>query len=241
MKEEEKKQLQNFIDTNNMKSISDFVRKTILEKIKIEDLTKKDQNLQDVNIPDYIPKNKYVVFVNGAIVGVGDSPSEVSLIAVQKFPNLPFFIEFNGVKKDKKIEYCFMSFSDFQGWKYSRLYAYSYPILPLNISHKEGKALINASIDTASTLCLLKNNLIPKRNFEKNRTQDIYTAGGIITGEIYSTHIELLNTTFIVEFIFAPISDELPFQFLIGRNLLDELDAFFFGKKQIFLLRKAEA
>jgi len=107
MKEEEKKKLQNFIDSNNMKSISDYISKNILEKIKIEELTKKGQNVQDLKIPDNIPKNMYVVFVNGAIVGVGDSPSEVSLIAVQKFPNLPFFIEFNGVKNDKKIEYCF--------------------------------------------------------------------------------------------------------------------------------------
>lgn len=240
MKDEEKKQLQKFIDSSDIKSISEFVRKAIAEKIKIEELTKGIQNEQKIEIPEYIPKNKYVAFVNGAVVAVGDNPSEVSLVAAQKFPNFPFIIEFNGTKKEKKIEYCFMSFSEFQGWKYSCSQKQSYPVLPINIHHKEGKGFVNASIDTASSLCILKNNYISQKLFLKTREEGIFTAGGIINADIYSTKIDILNNLFDVEFIFAPICDELPFQFLIGRNLLDELDAFFFGKKQIFLLRKAE-
>ncbi len=34
---------------------------------------------------------------------------------------------------------------------------------------------------------------------------------------------------------------KIEYSFMSFSNLLDELDAFFFGKKQIFLLRKAEA
>ena len=240
MKDEEKKQLQKFIDSSNMKSISDFVRKTIAEKIKIEELARNIQDEQRIEVPDYIPKNKYVAFVNSAVVAVGDSPSEVSLIAAQKFPNFPFIIEFNGTKNKKKIEYCFMSFSEFQGWKYSLSQKQTYPVLPLNIHHKGGKTFLNSSIDTASSLCVLKSNFISQNVFSKNREEEIFTAGGIINTDIYSAKIDILNNMFAIEFIFAPIYDELPFQFLIGRNLLDELDAFFFGKKQIFLLRKAE-
>jgi hypothetical protein len=57
---------------------------------------------------------------------------------------------------------------------------------------------------------------------------------------IFKGYIEILDRSFLMEFLIAPISESLPFQFLLGRYILDELDAYFLGKKQIFLLKNAE-
>jgi len=52
--------------------------------------------------------------------------------------------------------------------------------------------------------------------------------------------VTLLDIDFDIEFLIAPLFNGLPFKFLIGRNLLDQLDAYFMGKKQILLLKVAE-
>ena len=120
MKEKEKKQLQKFIDSKEIKSISEFIRQLISEKIKIEEFAKKGQKFTEVEIPEYIPQNKYIAFVNGAIAAVGDSPSVVTHEALLKFPNFPVIIKYNGEGQVKPLEYCFMSLEDFHGWKYSQ-------------------------------------------------------------------------------------------------------------------------
>ena len=62
----------------------------------------------------------------------------------------------------------------------------------------------------------------------------------IVDMTVYTGIVSILDTTFEVEFIFSPIPNNLPFTFLIGRNLLDHLDAYFLGKKQVLLLKIAE-
>jgi len=84
---------------------------------------------------------------------------------------------------------------------------------------------LRALIDTAASLCLLKKDLIPEE---------------IIEMDIYSGTIVILDAVFDIEFVISPLSDYLPFQFLIGQKLMKKLDAYFFGKKQIVCLKKAE-
>ena len=81
-----------------------------------------------------------------------------------------------------------------------------------------------------------------KSHFVKDSkgTVEFSTAGGIIKKETFEADVNILDETFCVKFITTTIDDSLPFEFLIGRNLLDQLDAFFFGKKQMFLLRLAQ-
>ncbi|MGQ4874453.1 MAG: DUF5678 domain-containing protein [Promethearchaeia archaeon] len=92
----------------NNKDKSEIARKILSEKIKIEEFSQENKIDLDIKIPDFIPKNKYVDFVKGAIIAVGDNVSEVARIAAEKFPNDPLIIKFNGPKK-KPIEFCFMS------------------------------------------------------------------------------------------------------------------------------------
>ena len=236
MKEEEKRKLQDFVDTHNVKSVSDFIRKLIDEKLKLESDSRVPE---DVEIPEWVPKDKYVVFVNNAIVAVGDTPSEATSLAAKKGAQPPILIKFNGAER-KPPEFAFMSLVTFHSWNYSILQGEPYPLLQITIDRGDGEELLFATIDTAASLCVLKEGQIPMENFRETRVEQIYSTGGVLNSAIYEGTIKILGTAFDIEFMLAPIDDQMPFQFLIGRNVLKDLDAFFFGKKQMFWLRQAE-
>jgi len=239
MKEDEKKRLQATAEGLNAKSVSEFVRKILDEKMAIEEFAQTTSQPENLVIPSYVPEGKYVAFVNGAVVGVGDNPSDVAQIAVGKFPNLPLVIKFNGPRQ-KPMEYVYISLSNPQSWKYIQYEDASYPIVPISLQSEAGKTNLVASVDTAASICVLRADQMQDQQFAISRTEEISTAGGIIEADILLGHVCILDATFDAEFIRAPISSMLPFKFLIGRNLLDQLDAYFFGKKQILMLKWAE-
>ena len=90
----------------NEKSVSEIIRRLLAENVKIQEISEKRVMSENIEIPEYIPQNKYVGFVNGAIIAVGESPSEISRITAGKSPNSPLIIKFNGPTK-KRMEYCF--------------------------------------------------------------------------------------------------------------------------------------
>ena len=237
--DKDKKKIQNMAEMQNEKSTSDYIRKILSEQIKIQETALKQNEVDEIIIPDYIPKDKYVGFVMSAIIAVSDSPNEIAQIAVEKFPNFPLIIKYNGSKK-KQIEYCYVNLTELNCWKYAQIEDYSYPILPINFKTKLGEKRLSASLDTASTLCVLKNDIYPTENFELNREEQISTASGIIKAKIFKVNITLCEMEFQTEFILAPIPDTLPFSVLIGRNLLDMLDTYLFSKKQILCLKMTE-
>ena len=239
MKEEDKKKLQACVESLNVKSMSEFMRKLISERIKIEEFTNTNKDPSSLEIPEYIPKEKYVGFVNGALIAVADSPSEVSQIAVEKFPNLPLIIKFNG-PKIKPIEYCYASLIELQCWKYIQLEDNSYPVIPIIIQTDSSEKQLFASVDTAASLCVLKDDIFTSKDLRSSREEQISTAAGIITTKIYKAKVKITDVEFDIEFIIAPIANGLPFKMLIGRNLLDQLDAYFLGKKQILCIKIAE-
>ena len=117
MKDSEKKKMQEFIEKIEGKSVSDYVRNLINEEIKIDDLSTK-MDPEEIIIPDYIPENKYIVFVNNAIVAVEDTPSQATLAAVDKGYDPPYIIKYKGTNTESAQhhaqEYFFMSLSE--GW-----------------------------------------------------------------------------------------------------------------------------
>jgi len=240
MKEQEKKKLLKFIEAHDIKSYSEFIRQVLSEKIRIEEFAEEGELDTDPEVPEYIPKNKYVAFVNGAIASIGESPSEVAHNAMLKFPHFPIIIKYSGESDVKPLEYCFMSLSEFHGWKYSKFQTLTYPLLPISFKYESGENPLLACIDTAASLCLLKEGIIPLEQLSLSRKENIFTAGGLIQAEIYSGIVRILDVDFEIEFIISPINNQLPFEFLIGRNLFDQLDAYFLGKKRIFFLKKAD-
>jgi len=239
IKDDDKKKVQKLVKLKKEKSMSDFIRKLLAEHIKIQEILQKREKNNDIEMPDYIPKNKYVGFVNGAIIEVSNSPSEISQIAAEKFPNLPLIIKYNGPKK-KHVEYCFMALSELKCWNYVRIEDYSYPTLPISFQTSLGQQILSASIDTASSLCVLRTGTVPSDDLKISREEQVSTAAGIIDTKIFPCKIKIFDIEFKTEFIFAPIAEIFPFQLLIGRNLLDKLDAYLFGKRQIFCLKLAE-
>ena len=225
--EEDKEKLQGLVDISKLKSMSEAVRKLLSEKIKIEETSKDKKKNQEIEIPDYIPKNKYVGFVRGAIIGVADSVSEIAQIAAEKFPDGPLVIKYNGPRK-KPMEYMFMSLNGLKCWKYAEVENITYPIVPITFISNSDKKPLYGLIDTAASLCLIKQDLIDSSTLAPTREEQISTAAGGITSKIFKGKVELLGVEFEIEYILAPIDNSLPFTMLIGRNFLKELDAYFF-------------
>lgn len=239
IKEDDKVKLQELVDIKKLKSMSEVIRRLVSEKIKLEEVSRKGKKNTEIVIPGYIPKNKYVAFVKGAIIAVGDTVSDVAQVAAEKFPNGPLVIKFNGPKK-KPIEYCFLSLNDLNCWNYANVEDITYPIIPITLQiHSIEKPLL-ALIDTAASVCLLKEGLIDSSEVQINREEQLSTAAGIISRKFYKGQVKLLEVDFEIDFIIAPIDDSLPFNMLVGRNLLNKLDAYFFGKKKIVCLKIAE-
>jgi predicted aspartyl protease len=235
--EDDKEKLQDLVKINKIKSMSEAVRQMVAEKIKIDEVSRDLE--KKIHIPNYIPKNKYVGFIKGAIIGVGDTVSEVSNLAAEKFPNGPLVIKYNGPKK-KPMEYIFMSLNELNCWKYAEVDNIRYPIIPVEFISNSVRKPLYALIDTAASLCLIKKDIIDSTKLTISREESISTAAGEISSKIYKANIELMGIKFAIEFIISPINDSLPFNMLIGRNLLKKLDTYFFGKKEVVCIRLAE-
>lgn len=240
LSDNEKLKLKRVVEENEIKSMSEFVRKVINEQVMVAS-EKNFDSLKDFPIPDYIPKNKYVLFTSNKSIGaVGDTPSEVAQIAADNGIAPPFSIKYNGKDLPKVKEYIY-SLNVGKAWHYAEFLQHSYPIIELSFISGNIHKNLFASIDTAASICVLKEGILNTKEFNKIHSDvDISTAGGIIKKELYSANVHIVDQNFEIQFVTAPIDDSLPFNFLIGRNLLDQLDAFFFGLKQILLLKLSE-
>ena len=107
--EKKKKRIKELVKIGEYKTISEFVRSSINEKLTIKE--KSEFNFDINDIPNWIPDNKYIGFVNGAITSVADTPAQVSREIASKFPDLPCKIVKKG-KKNKVPEYIFSTFTD---------------------------------------------------------------------------------------------------------------------------------
>ena len=133
-----------------------------------------------------------------------------------------------------------MSLSELQCWNYAQIEDFSYPIVPIKFQTSLEEKTLSASIDTASSLCVLKTDIFSSESFAIGREEQVSTAAGMVDTKVFSSEITIIDVKFKIEFILVPIPEIFPFQFLIGRNLLDKLDAHFLGRKKIFCLKLAE-
>ena len=239
IKKDDKEKFQELVDIKKLKSMSEVIRRLVSEKIQIEEASRESKKGVEIVIPDYIPKNKYVAFVKGAIIAVGDTVSEVAQVAAEKFPDGPLVIKFNGPKK-KPLEYCFLSLNDLNCWNYANVENVTYPIIPITLKIPTIEKHLLALIDTAASVSILKEGLIDISKVKTNREEQLSTAAGIISKKFYKGKVKLLEVDFEIDFIITPIDDSLPFNMLVGRSLLNKLDTYFFGKRKIVCLKIAE-
>lgn len=102
-----KEYIKDLIKESEYKSVSDFVRKVIDEKIKVLESRK---YTDEIEVPDWIPDGKYYAIIKGSIVGVDDTVSSLAKEIVAKFP----FEQITVKRKNKefpKREYVYSTLS----------------------------------------------------------------------------------------------------------------------------------
>ncbi len=116
--DDEKKKIKEIVSKNEIKSISEFVRDAVSERIIIDAENNKLKS-EELKIPDYIPKNKYVLFNSDKIVAaVGDSPQHVASLAASKGIEPPFVVKYNGGLPKVPQEYLYNSLTTGKAWQY---------------------------------------------------------------------------------------------------------------------------
>jgi Arc/MetJ-type ribon-helix-helix transcriptional regulator/predicted aspartyl protease len=229
-----KEHIKEMIKDSEYKSISDFVRNVIDEKIKI--LESKKQ-IEEIEVPDWIPDGKYYAIVKGAIVAVGDSPSSIAQEIAFKFPFEKIIID----RKNKEIpelEYAYSShITDLNCWSYFKVHNISYPTFPITLIGNDHRENLMVIPDTAASLTLIKKEIIEKLDLSPIDIQELQTALGISKVPIYELNFEFLSQIIPSKVISAPISDIFPFQGMIGRNVLDLFNLYLFGREQVICIK----
>lgn len=86
-------EIEKITELKGFKSVSDFVRQTIDEKIniqkKIDEFKFKNPpfDREKIDIPNFIPDGKFLGISRNQIVVIGDSAREVAKILFEKFPD----------------------------------------------------------------------------------------------------------------------------------------------------------
>ncbi len=234
IEKKKKKEISEIVKKSELKSVSQFVRLSIDEKLIIEKTFNNKMN--DVEMPDWIPDGKFVAFVNNAIAAVGDSPQQVAHEAIQKFPDFSLIIKKKG--NDFKIpEYAFSAFPELKCWNYSKFQDQTFPLISAVVGQNDKFLTVLGLPDSAASISLLERSISQELGLKPLRLVPIQTAKGTVELNLVKATIKFQNFTFESEFLESDISEQFPFKLLIGRNLLDLLDLYLFGKKQIVCLK----
>jgi len=229
-----KEKIKEIVKSSAHKTISEFVRSSIEERLKIEEVTKK--KIEDIEIPEWIPDGKCIAFVNGAIASVGNTVSEVSRESAAKFPDSFVIIKRKG-EPIKTPEYLFSSFTELKCWNYSYIENRTYPLIILEIGTNDHFKTIRALPDSAASLSILKDTVVKQLDLSAVRTEEIISMAGSIQLNVVEINIKIEDLILNSEVLEGFIPDELPFDLLLGRNTLDLLDIYLLGKKQVICLK----
>ena len=110
------------------------------------------------SIPSWVPEEKYVAIVRGAVTAVGDSVAEVVSTALSKFPDDAIHVARKG-KPIKAIHYAFLAYAEMRCWKYLTVDRESYPVIPATITGRK-KIAVASSPDTAASLTLVSSQIV---------------------------------------------------------------------------------
>lgn len=104
--EKKKKKIEEITKMKGYKSISEFIREAIDDKMNLQKLIDdfKEKNppidLEKIEIPDFIPDGKFLGISRNTIVAIGDTLQEVMKILYEKFPEAAAGI----IRKGKEME-----------------------------------------------------------------------------------------------------------------------------------------
>jgi hypothetical protein len=229
-----KEKLNKIIQKTDHNTISSFVRDAIEEKIKVEEIFQNTK--EELEIPDYVPDGKYVAIVRNTIVGIGDSPSELVMNLSSKFIEDSIRIKKKG-QKHVPLEYVFLAEKNLNCWQYLELEGKSYPVIPFSIE-KNGQIISGRAMpDSAASLTLIDEKIVKKLNLQPKKVEKIFSIDGIKELPVYELELNLVEFQKQVDVLGITLSEKFPFQILLGRNLLDFLDVYFFGRKQVICFK----
>ena len=242
--EESKRQIEEIAKLRGYKSISEFIREAIEDKMNLQKIianfAEKNPPL-DVNtikIPDFIPDGKYLGISRNTIVSMGDSIQEVMNELFDKFPESAAGI----IRKGKDIEKFEVLFSFFAAEK-TRCYQQVeisnsfYPILRFSIEiNGESKPMLGL-IDTGASIISIDKDFVKGLKLEPIVNKDVLTANGIVNLPIFKSIFKYENNKQELEFTLSDLSGPLPIKALIGKNFIDMFNLLLLGKEKLFCLQ----
>lgn len=242
--EEKKKKIEEIAKFKGYKSVSEFIREAIDEKMNLQKLIDdfKEKNppidLDKIDIPDFIPDGKYLGISRNTIVAIGDTLQEVMKTLYEKFPEASAGI----LRKGKEIEQFETLFSLFSSentkcFQQAEIGKRFFPILEFFISLNGDKKSLLGLVDTGASIMALDKKFIENFELKPIRKSKILTANGIIDASIYKSIFQYENLSYELEFTSSDISG-LPIQALIGKNFIDEFNVLFLGREKLFCIQK---
>jgi len=243
--EEKKKKIEEITHIKGYKSLSEFIREAIDEKINlqktVDDFLEKNPPFDKDKfvIPDFIPDGKYLGIARNEIVIIGDSLGEVMEKLFKKFPESATTIIRKGIEMEH-FETLFSLFSaeNTKCYHQKEIDNRHYAILEISIKINDTLTPILGLVDTGASIIALDDNVIKKHGYKVIETKEILTANGIIIVPIYKGVFHYEGQALELEFTSTKFTESFPIQALIGKNFVDKFNLLFLGKEKLFCLQK---
>lgn len=209
-----------------------MVKTAVAEKLEVHQVARAEPG---TGIPSWVPDGKYVALVRGAVAAVGESVSDVVSAALAKFPDEAIHVARKG-KLIKPVHYAFQAEVPMKCWKYVTVEEESYPVIPTTIIGKK-KLVTASSPDTGASLTLVSSQIIDEVNLHSAHEEMIATAAGMVKMRTFNAAIELPVGRYDTIVASCEVPKSLPFQILLGRNILDLVDLYALGKSKVVCVR----
>ena len=242
--EEKKKQIEQVVEIKGYKSVSEFIRKAIDEKINFQKVVDNfiienpPLDIEKINIPDFIPDGKYLGIARNEIVVIGDSIKEVIEKLYSKFPQAASGIIRKGMEMPVfETLFSLFSIENTKCYNQARFDNNYYPLLEIFVEFNGTTQKIFGLIDTGATIIALDNSLLNNHNLTPVRRSNIYTANKIIELSIYNAKFSYNGYSYNLDFIFTELADLFGIKALIGKNFIDKFNLLILGNEKLFCLQ----
>lgn len=243
--EDKKKKIEEITQIKGYKSVSDFIREAIDEKMNLQRVvddfldTNPPFDKEKIEIPDYIPNGKYLGIARNEIVIIGDSLGEVMEKLYSKFPESASAI----IRKGAEMEHFETLFSLFSPantkcYHQAEIDNRFYGILEIGLQAKDAIIPILGLVDTGASIIALDEDFTKEQQFDLMQKKKILTANGIIELPIYKGSFQYEGQNYELEFTTAKLGGPLRIKALIGKNFIDKFNLLFLGKEKLFCLQK---
>jgi predicted aspartyl protease len=229
--EEMKRKLAGFAKAKGA-SQTEMVKTAVAEKLAVHEVA---HTKPSTDIPNWVPDGKYVALVRGAVAGVGDSVADVVSAALSRFPDDPIHVARKG-RSIKPVHYAFLAQTDLKCWKYVMVGQQPYPVVPTTIIGKK-RMVTGSSPDTGASLTLVSSEIVNEAGLQSAGEENVATAAGIVKMNTFNAAIELPIGRYDAVVASSEIPKALPFQILLGRNVLDLVDLYTLGKSKVVCLK----